>query len=139
MIAVELVFSRDEETAAMLRLSTRQADAGDWDAAIATLYVARDRMMSSVGHPAATWCKLPLYLSRAGRFDEAEQAFDWLLADLPRRARKDSFMDDPSVSFGKSTSKRKIFNLIVRATKKVIDQKRAVAQRRRLTRPASPA
>jgi hypothetical protein len=132
MSSIELVINHDDETDALLRLSTQQADASDWDAAIATLYAARDRMVESWTHyPPETWCKLPLYLSRAGRFDEADSAFDWLLADLERRARKESFMDDPSVSFGKGRSKKAVFSAIVRNTKQVVEQKRAVVRRRR--------
>jgi hypothetical protein len=130
--SIQGTFTRDDETAALLRRSTQEADAGDWAAAIATLYTARHRMTESpVHYPVETWCKLPLYLSRAGRFEEADAAFDWLLADLPRRARKESFMDDGSISFGKGTSKKKVFNLVVKNTKRVVAEKRAVAQRRR--------
>lgn len=124
-------FPRDDATAALLRLSTELADKDDWVGAIDTLIAARERMVDSCVHyPVETWCKLPLYLSRAGRFQEAEAAFDWLLADLPRRARKESFMDDPAVSFGKGAPKTKVFNLIVRNTKRVVDEKRAVVKRR---------
>lgn len=125
-------FPQADEIDVLLRLSTQQAEAGDWDAAIQTLYVVRERLMVSPTHyPDATWCKLPLYLSRAGRFDEAEAAFDWLLADIPRRARKESFMDNPNVSFGRTTSKQQVFDLVTENALRVIAEKRAVVQRRK--------
>ena len=68
------------------------------DAALDYLTQAKARMIESpVHYPIETWCKLALYLSRAGRFEESLHEFDWLLADLPRRARKESFMDAPDV------------------------------------------
>jgi hypothetical protein len=134
MLTTDPVINTDGRADDLLRLSTKQADSGDWEGAIATLYAARASMIES------SWCKLPLYLSRAGRFDEAESAFDWLLEDLPRRARKESFMDEPTVSFGKGASKKTVFNLIVENTKRVVEEKRAVAQRRRSNRtPTGPA
>lgn len=130
-ISVELVHKPDTETAELLRQSTGQADAGDWDGAIATLRVAKARLIEShVHYPVETWCKLALYLSRAGRFEESMAEFDWLLADLPRRARKESFMDDPSVSFGRKMPKKSVYNAIVRNTRRIVEEKRAIAVRR---------
>lgn len=121
----------DADTAALLRQSTSQADAEDWDRAIETLRAAKARLIEShVHYPVETWCKLALYLSRAGRIEESMAEFDWLLDDLPRRARKESFMDDPSVSFGKKTPKIKVYNAIVRNTRRIVEEKRAIAVRR---------
>lgn len=126
------MFPRDEETSALLREATAFADKKEWEQAIACLRKAKSRMIvSEVQFTNEAWCKLPLYLSRAGRFDEAMVEFDWLIADLDRRARQFSFMDRPEVSFGKGESKRSIYNLIVRSAKKVIEEKRQVALRRR--------
>lgn len=61
------------------------------------------------------------------------KAFDWLLEDLPRRARKESFMDDPDVSFGKGKSKKSVYENIVRIGKRVIEENRKVALRRKKT------
>lgn len=125
------MFAEDEETSALLRQATALLECKEGDEAIRHLYQARDRMMvSKVHYPVETWCKLPLYLSRIGRFDEAMAAFDWLLEDLPRRARKESFMDDPDVSFGRKTPKTKIYNMIVSTSQTIIEEKRAVALRR---------
>lgn len=91
-------FPRDDEIAALLREATAHADTNEWDAALDYLTQAKARMIESpVHYPIETWCKLALYLSRAGRFEESLHEFDWLLADLPRRARKESFMDAPDV------------------------------------------
>lgn len=126
------MFVRDDETDALLRESTALLASGREDEAIDCLYKARDRMMVSVVHyPHETWCKLPLYLSRVGRFDEAMAAFDWLIADLPRRARKESFMDDPTRSFGKDTPKKTVHNAIVKNLNRTVEAKRAVALRRK--------
>lgn len=88
-------------------------------------------MVSEVHYPDETWCKYPLYLSRAGRFQEAETEFDWLISDLPRRAHKESFMDNPDVFLGKGVSKKSIYNSIIRNGKRVIEEKRKVALRRK--------
>ncbi|MBL8396163.1 MAG: hypothetical protein JNK99_15695 [Candidatus Accumulibacter sp.] len=129
--SIEVVVSHDEELAALMRLATQHADAKDWDAALATLYEAKARMIESLGHQTnEAWCKLPLYLSRAGRFAEAMAEFDWLLADAPRRARKESYLDDPSVSYGKGTTKQSMYRLNLRNIKRVVAQSRAVALRR---------
>ena len=126
------MFVRDDETDALLREATALLEGGCHDQAIESLYRARDRMMVSVVHyPDQTWCKLPLYLARVGRFDESMLAFDWLIDDLPRRARKESFMDDQSVSFGKGTSKKSVYSSIVKHGKVAIERNREVANRRR--------
>lgn len=125
------MFARDDETAALLREATRLGDLGDWDAAVVALVAAKQSMIDSpVHYPIETWCKFGLYLARAGRFEESMAEFDWLLEDLPRRARKESFMDNPNVSFGKDTSKKSIFDSIVKNGKRGIKEKREVAKRR---------
>lgn len=91
---------------------------------------------SPVHYPAETWCKYPRYLQEAGKFEEAMREFDWLIDDLPRRARKESFMDDPSVTgFGK-TSKQAVFNQIVRHGMKAIRAKRLQIEQREKKRQA---
>lgn len=118
-------FPKDEETDALLRQSTRQADDGNWDAAIATLRIVWKRMMvSPVAYPVETWCKLPLYLSRAGRFDEADEAFDWLESDLERRAARDCEKVSPE-------RKKAAIRSNIKSSRQVIKAKREVAARRR--------
>lgn len=93
----ESSFPRDDETAKLLRDATAFKESGDWDSAIRALAEAKERMLSSViGYPAETWCKYPLYLQQAGRFEESMAEFDFLLNDLERRARKEAFLDDPN-------------------------------------------
>lgn len=132
-ISVELILGEgDAETAALLRESTALLASGREDEAIDCLYKARDRMMVSIVHyPHETWCKLPLYLSRIGRFDEAMAAFDWLINDIPRRARKESFMDNPTFSFGKDTPKKTVHNAIIKNLKRTVEAKRSVVLRRK--------
>lgn len=125
------MFPKDDETNRLLREATAYADAKDWVSAFRCLDQAKRRMMvSDVHYPDETWCKYPLYLSRAGRFQEAMSELDWILADLPRRARKESFMDNPNISFGKGVSKKKVYNDIIRNGKRVVEAKRKIVLRR---------
>jgi|JI10StandDraft_1071094.scaffolds.fasta_scaffold04909_13 hypothetical protein len=119
------------DVGALLRGATVQADLKNWDAALALLVAAKEGLiLDSTHYPIDTWCKYPLYLSRAGRFEESMREFDWLIDDLPRRARKESFMDDPNVSFGKKTSKKSIYNSTIKINKEGIERNRQVALRR---------
>lgn len=129
---VQVVFGHDEETSALLRRSTREAAVGDWDAAIATLYAARERLVNSpLTYPTETWCKLPLYLSRAGRFDEADAALDWLLADLPRRKKKEWGAAEPNAGAERKAELKRTRAHITRAAKDAIEYARGVVARRR--------
>lgn len=80
------MFAQDTETAALLRKATAHADAKRWDKAIDCLQEANARMAySEVDYPIATWLKLPLYLQKAGRFNEALAVFDEIAAATPER------------------------------------------------------
>lgn len=104
------MFARDEVVAGLGRLATALKNAGETDQAIQKLRERKPLMVTSPVHfYADEWCRLPLLLQQAGRFDEAMDEFAWLLSDLPRRARREAYLDDPNVSFGK-TSKRTIYN-----------------------------
>lgn len=97
--------------------------------AIAALYEAKSLMLeSNINHPAETWCRLPLYLQHAGRYEEAMLEFDYLLADLPERAKRYSSLDDPSV--GPASQKQKYHDLILRTDRKIIEEKRKLAMQR---------
>lgn len=123
------MFASDEATAALHRLATNQADAKDWDGAIASLRSAHQRMCSStVSYPAATWCRLPLYLQRAGRYDESMAAFDTLLADLSRRVRHDARLDDPNV--GPAAQKQHRYERLLVDDGDFIREKKALAVKR---------
>lgn len=127
------MFTGNDEVAGLLRLATSHADAGDWGIiSIATLFAARERMLvSQTIYPMETWCRLPLYLSRAGRFDEAIAEFDWLLADLPRRADKESGIDEPDEFGDQKARRQQLRDIILLEGGKVIRRKLAVVARRK--------
>jgi tetratricopeptide (TPR) repeat protein len=118
------MFARDDETAALLRQATAFADAKNWDEATAALRSANQRMKTSpVSYPIETWLKLPLYLQRAGQFDESVRMFDQIDAETP--ARVERFLGHESAQVRKqSTTKQR----------KVIAQKKALAARRESAR-----
>lgn len=71
-----LMFAQDPETAALLRDATQWSDAKDWDRAIACLRQANAKMkISPVSYPIQTWLRLPLYLQKAGRYEESMTEF----------------------------------------------------------------
>lgn len=120
---------RDEQIAALLRQSTAFKDAHNWDEAIASLYQAKTLMLQSgICYPAETWCKLPLYLQQAGRYSESMDEFQFLLSDLPARAKRDSRLNNPAV--GPQSSKQAMHDNILRNHAEVIETKRALAQKR---------
>lgn len=137
-IMSNFIINKDEETAALHREATRLRDAGDLDNAIVTLQKVQERMRkSNFSNTAERWVRLPLFLQQAGRFNESEFEFQRLLDDLPALARREAHIGDRSISYGKGTSKRSIYNLIIRTHKKVINEKWALAklrQERRLTK-----
>ena len=123
-------FSGDD--AELLKLATQYKSDGDWDKAIAALRQAQAGMLASgVLYPAATWCRLPLYLQQAGKFDEAMQEFDFLLRDLPRRARKDSGLDDKNDS-RPLKNRRRLYNSIIQSDEAFIRKKMELAQAREM-------
>ena len=80
------MFAEDPETDTLLRDATRHANAKDWDQAISCLKKADARMQRSpVSYPVLAWLRLPLYLQKAGRFDEAVNEFDRLIRETPGR------------------------------------------------------
>lgn len=118
-----------DPVAASLSEATAYAEAKDWDKAIAVLQVARAQMaVSPFTYPVETWCKLPLYLQRAGRFEESMQAFDSLLDDLPLRVRRDTALDDPNVST--PAQKRSQYKQLLKNDAEGIRNKKALAEKR---------
>ncbi|WP_157773669.1 hypothetical protein [Variovorax atrisoli] len=119
----------DDVIAASHRAATAFATAHCWTEAIEALRNAKELMLSSrTIYPAATWCKLPLYLQKAGRFQEAMAEFSFLIEDLPRRARKDSRLDDPNV--GPLKGKQQYHDLILKSDHEIIMRKQTLAQQR---------
>ena len=81
-----LMFAQDPETAALLREATQWSDAKAWDRAIACLRQANARMkVSPVSYSVQAWLRLPLYLQKAGRFDEAMIEFTRLADETEGR------------------------------------------------------
>lgn len=114
------MFASDEKTAALLRQATAYADAKLWDEAIAALHDAHQRMRTSpVQYPIETWLKLPLYLQRAGRFDESVRLFDQLYAETTVRVTR--FLGHESAQVRKSAVARQ---------RAVIAKKKALAEKR---------
>lgn len=123
------MFASDEPLAALLRDSTAFKDAGDWPSAVACLYRAKALMLvSPVMYPAESWCKLPLYLQQAGLLTESMAEFEFLLADLPRRARHDARIDDPNVL--PEASKQRLYKSLLENDAETIQLKRALALKR---------
>lgn len=70
------MFAQDPATDALLREATQWSDAKDWDRAIACLQQANARMkVSPVAYSIQAWLRLPLYLQKAGRFEEVMAEF----------------------------------------------------------------
>lgn len=83
------MFAEDPETARLLREATKWADAKDWDQAIICLRQANARMkVSPVAYPVQTWLKFPLYLQKAGRFEEAITEFTRLADETADRVAR---------------------------------------------------
>jgi len=125
--------TNDELVAVLLRESTARKDAGRWPDAVASLYQAKALMLvSPMIYPADTWCKLPLYLQQAGQFAESMAEFEFLLDDLPRRARQDARLDDPNVL--PVASKQRLYKSLLKNDAEVIQTKRDLAQKRETKR-----
>ncbi|MEY2690364.1 MAG: hypothetical protein RL375_4564 [Pseudomonadota bacterium] len=123
------MFASDDQVAQLLRQATEHSTAKRWGEAISALQTAQRLMyLSPVSYPAETWCRLPLYLQRAGRFEECLQAFDELLARLPERCRRDAKLDDPNV--GPADGKKRFYAGLLKDGKQVIADKRALAEKR---------
>lgn len=96
------MFLRDDYMLALSRQITALKNSGDWDAAIDVCLEFQRRMWESeVLCGPDDWCRLAYILQQAGRFDEAENEFRKLLAQLPALARKFSHLDEPDVFVGK--------------------------------------
>lgn len=122
-------FDIDDKLSALLREATAFKEQKDWNAAVKALAEAKSLMLiSPLCYPAETWCKYPLYLQQAGRFEEAMGEFNFLLNDLERRARRDARLDDPNV--GPKRQKMVYYKGLIRNDSRVIKEKLALAQSR---------
>lgn len=79
--------------------------------------------ISPVHYPIETWLKLPLYLQRAGRFDESMRMFDQIDVETPTRVAR--FLDHESAQTRRQSTVRQ---------RKVIADKRTLAERREAAR-----
>jgi hypothetical protein len=77
----------DPSVDVLLKLATERKEAGDLDGAIEALLTARPGMSPDV-YPIQSYLKLPLYLQRTGRFQEAWLDINHLLANLYYSTRK---------------------------------------------------
>jgi hypothetical protein len=113
----------------LLKKATFLKDSNDWNNAIRILKKVKKKMIkSSISYPHETWCKYPLYLQQAGKYEESIQEFNFLLNDLNRRAQKEAFLDDSTITtIGK---KEDHFNLIMENGTKIIQGKMVLAQKR---------
>lgn len=124
-----MTFASDETLAALLRESTAHKEGGRMADAVACLYQAKALMLQSpVSYPAESWCKLPLYLQQAGMFPESMTEFQFLLDDLPRRARRDAQLDNPNV--GPKAGKQRHYQNLLKTDADIIRKKQALAQKR---------
>lgn len=131
------MFPSDEETAHLLRESTRLQQADDMDGAIACLTAAKEKMLvSDVSYPIETWCKRARYLRDARRFDEAVAELEWLRDDLPRRAAREHFVDDPTYGGTRAEKQKKANASTVHAKQHIAKELRAVESHR--TAPPRP-
>ncbi len=123
-------FARDDETSALSRKATALKDAGDWDGAINILREVKERIWASpVNFGIDAWCRLPLVLQQAGRFEESELEFEKLLEEVPRMARKFSFMDQPEIFVGKP-GKQAMYKQTLNVYTKLIKERRELSKQR---------
>lgn len=72
---------------ALMREATAHKEEGQWDAAINKLRKAYATLGDDIiNYPIETALRLPLYLQQAGRYEEAQQEFQLLLASVDQRA-----------------------------------------------------
>jgi tetratricopeptide (TPR) repeat protein len=127
--SIMFAFARDDRVAELLRQATAFKDKKEWDKALSVLAEAKKLMLvSPVAYSIETWCKYPLYLQQAGRFEEAMEEFKFLFDDLERRARHEAKLDNPNVS----SERRKIayYQIIISNGKQIIKDKMTLAQSR---------
>jgi tetratricopeptide (TPR) repeat protein len=128
----------DQRIAALNRQATVHKENGDWPAAVACLKEAHGLMgKSGLAHTAQAWCRLPLFLQQAGRFDESMAVFDELLDQLPEMARRATGIGNKNI--GPAQGKRSRYNWLVASYKKVYLEKRELAQSRQAKATARSA
>jgi hypothetical protein len=80
----------EERAAQLLRDATAKHSDKDFNGAVICLSQAYKLMRdSSIIHPIEAYLRLPLYLQKAGRFEESKQKFDVLLAEVDSRVARE--------------------------------------------------
>lgn len=80
LFEVSTVVNFDTKLDEALRRATALKKAGDWTGALDTLRACKAMLIvTHVAYPTEVWCKYPLYLQRAGRYEESMAEFQWLL------------------------------------------------------------
>ena len=86
--------AEEERGSELLKEATRKKAAKDIDGAILSLREAYPLLERSAAvYPIDTYLRLPLYLQRAGRFEEAQQEFQALLAGVDARTTRECVQD----------------------------------------------
>ena len=123
----------DDLLSALMRDSTTHKEAGSMADAVACLYQAKALMLKSpFSYPVEAWCKLPLYLQHAGMFTESMAEFQFLLDDLPRRARNEARLDEPYMGPISDASNKRLHTSMLVNDAETIHAKRALAEKREL-------
>lgn len=80
----------DGEIAQLHRDATAYKDGKNWDEAVACLKRANELMvLSGTSYGVDRWLRLPIFLQQAGKMDEADMSFSWLLSDVDRQIEAD--------------------------------------------------
>ncbi|PHM18074.1 MAG: hypothetical protein CJD30_03685 [Sulfuricurvum sp. PD_MW2] len=79
-------FQEDKETDILHKQATVFSKNGDLDSAILTLYRVKERMLiSNVFYTIDQWTRLPKFLQKAGKFNDAIIELNFLIEDVERR------------------------------------------------------
>lgn len=125
MVELEITISETEYEPSYFVKATAFKEAGDWLSAINTLYEAKGYLLQAgETYDIETWCKLPLYLQQAGRFEEAMKEFDWLDANVAKTT-----ISPRDLLFTDEEHKRST-DLFLEISRCTIRKKSALAQKR---------
>lgn len=79
-------FQEDKETDILHKQATSYSKNGDLNSAIETLYYIKEKMLvSNVFYTIDYWTRLPKFLQKAGRFNDAIIEINFLIEDVERR------------------------------------------------------
>lgn len=128
-LSISYAVNNDSGIGELLKKATAYKSAKKWELALQSLAEAKALMLKSgISYPIETWCKYPLYLQQAGKFNESIAEFRFLLDDLERRARKESRLDD--CDSDSKELKLIYYHGIIDSGRKTIKEKMALAKKR---------